>query len=104
MDAGMEMFKLLFGDEMTGYQKIIQALRLDDLTRYGDIIVTIRVEGRIITELLEFDGTKFNWAWLRDWWEGEEDVQFIGAKYLDDVACVGNHLEYNNGGDKQRWP
>ena len=88
----------------TGYAKIEKALKLDKLAFVDDIVVTIRRNGDVINELLSPGQMQGSWEWLKDWWEGEEDVQFIGARYLGDCSCFGNHLEYNNGGDKQRWP
>ena len=88
----------------TGYEKIEKALKLYRLAFVDDIVVTIRRNGDVITELLSPGQRNGEWEWLRDWWEGEEDVQFIGAMYLRDCTCFGNRLEYVDGSDKQRWP
>ena len=80
---------------MSGYEKIENELRLDKLKYSGDIIVTIRINGSLISELLEFDTVDYNtWVWKKDWWEGEENVEFVGAQLLYDVIIKGNRLEY----------
>ena len=80
---------------MIGYEKIENELRLDKLKYSGDIIVTIRINGSLISELLQFDTDDYNtWVWENDWWEGEENVEFVGAQLLCDVEIEGNKLEY----------
>lgn len=80
---------------MNGYEKIEKELKLDKLKYAGDILVTIRINGGLISELLIFDTEDYDsWAWEKDWWEGEEDVEFVGAQLLYDVEIQGNKLEY----------
>jgi len=81
---------------MNGYEKIEKELNLDKLKYAGDIIVTIRINGVLISELLlDFDLEDYDdWVWEHDWWEGEEDVEFVGAQVLSDVVIEGNKLEY----------
>lgn len=80
---------------MSGYEIIENELRLDKLKYSGDIIVTIRINGSLISELLNFDTDDYNiWVWENDWWEGEENVEFVGAQLLNDVIIKGNRLEY----------
>ena len=84
-------------EKLTGYEKIEKALRLDELDYVDDIVVSIRRDGDVITELLypNYTAAGDKWEWFNDWWEGEADVQLIGARYLRDAGCFGNHLNYN---------
>lgn len=43
---------------------------------YDDFLVTISVDGRVITELLVGDNGELEW--LNDWWEGETDIKLLG--------------------------
>lgn len=80
---------------MNGYEKIEKELRLDKLKYAGDIVVTIRINGGLVSQLLRFDTEDYvDWVWEHDWWEGEEDVEFVGAQLLYDVVIEGNKLEY----------
>jgi hypothetical protein len=80
---------------MNAYEKIENDLKLDKLKYVGDILVTIRINDGIISELLKFDTDDYNiWVWENDWWEGEENVEFVGAQLLCDVIIKGNRLEY----------
>ena len=79
--------------KMDGYELIEEALNLDHLKYYDYILVTIRINDCITTELLSYDGCNF--IWENDWWEGEQDIEFIGAAYLSDIKVNGNQLSYN---------
>lgn len=79
---------------MNGYKKICDELRLNDLYFRSDIIVAIRCGTSIINELLLYDGSEDVWTWENDWWEGEEQVELIGATYVDWVDVRGNQLRY----------
>lgn len=52
---------------------------------FGTLIVRIRLDGRYTNEILELDGNAMLWTWQNDWYEGQKDVEFIGAILLDDV-------------------
>lgn len=80
---------------MNGYEKIEKELKLDKLEYAGDILVTIKMNGGIFTTRMKFDTIDYDdWVWESDWWEGEEDVEFVGAQLLCDVVIEGNKLEY----------
>lgn len=52
---------------------------------YDDFLVTIWVGDHETTELLEFDANRFDFIWLNDWWEGEEDVRILGFAPISDI-------------------
>lgn len=52
---------------------------------YDDFICWIRLDGKYETnEVLIFDGNEFCFAFLKDWWEGEE-VELLGFMPLSAV-------------------
>lgn len=67
-------------------------LAINKVGYYTTMIVTIKYkynhekDYRIDNEILRPDGG--SWTWLHDWYEGEEDVQFIGIMPLDCVTTM----------------
>ena len=89
---------------MSGYEKIENELRLDKLKYSGDIIVTIRINGSLISELLEFDTVDYNtWVWKKDWWEGEEKPTAVDVVRRNNE--IGNNRWYSlDGRQLQQHP
>lgn len=79
---------------MNGYEKIENVLNLDKIACIEKLLVIIRCGDFIVHCTLEpnedFDG----WVWDYDWWEGEENVELIGAIAIDDIKIEGNQLKY----------
>lgn len=67
-------------------------LAVDKLGYLGTMIVTVKYKGlheqeyRIDNEIIR--NVNGVWEWLSDWYEGEEDVQFIGIMPLDCVTTM----------------
>ena len=40
----------------------------------------------IHNELINFDFTRNEWVWVRDWYEGQDDVEYVGVLSISD--CV----------------
>lgn len=56
---------------------------------YEDFLVTIDLDGDLITEVLEFDGNKCEFVWSMDWWEGEKNVSLVGFRPIRDIKFYG---------------
>ncbi len=54
-----------------------------------DYLVTIVVNGDLITEMLEYDGNIGQHIWLHDWYEGQTYVEFVGCVPIRDIRVVG---------------
>lgn len=79
---------------MNGYKKIENELNLDKIACIEKLLVIVRCDDLIFNCVLrpnrDFDG----WEWDWDWWEGEENVELIGAIALSDIKIEGNQLKY----------
>ena len=79
---------------MNGYEKIENELNLDKIACIEKLLVVVRCNDLVIHCVLrpnkDFDG----WVWDWDWWEGEENVELIGAIALSDIRIEGNQLKY----------
>lgn len=75
------------------YEEIEKELHLDDIECMENILVSIRCDD-LIHNVIIGPNEDFNWAWDYDWWEGEEDVEFLGAIALSDIRIEGNQLKY----------
>lgn len=64
---------------------------LDKLEYLGDMIVSIKLkydhekEYRYTNEYLSYEGNFGEWVWKHDWWEGEQEVEYLGAIMVDDI-------------------
>lgn len=80
--------------ETNAYDKIEKELDLDKLACIEEIFVTIKCGDVTLNAILQpnenFDG--YIWDW--DWWEGEDDVELIGAIAMSDIRIEGNQLVY----------
>lgn len=56
-----------------------------NLPVYGTTIVAMRINGIRFNEILEYYATDDCWSWLSDWYEGQTDIEFIGAIPLNEV-------------------
>ena len=79
---------------MNGYEKIESELRLNDLAYVEDIIVTIKCGDTILNAILQPNDDYDGYIWDWDWWEGEQNVELIGAIAKGDIRIYGNKLEY----------
>ena len=59
---------------------------------YTDFVVTIRINKRITTQYLEFQGDDITFNWLNDWYEGESDIELLGFLPID-VIRIYNMVE-----------
>ena len=53
---------------------------------YGDMIVRIRLDGKLYNEVLCYDAANDCGEWLNDWYEGQKEVIFVGAIPVDRVV------------------
>lgn len=51
---------------------------------FDNVIISVTVDGVFMNELLLFEDHTY--IFYNDWWEGEEDVWFVGFTYLDEVV------------------
>lgn len=56
--------------------------------RYGDVLVTISVNGEEITEYLSWEPYE-GFVWDMDWWEGEKEVILMGFRMRHDLTFYG---------------
>lgn len=82
------------GTEMNGYEKIENELNLDKIACLEKLLVIIRCDDLILHCILKPNSDFNDWEWEYDWWEGEEDVELIGAIALGDIKIEGNQLKY----------
>ena len=91
------------GKEKSGYDAIVEAMEARSKDLYGDMIVTIKYwydsqeipsESTVILE--DNNGV---WEWVRDWWEGEENVELIGFCSVYRIRCT-NVWEADSRGEK----
>lgn len=79
---------------MNAYEKIENELNLDKIACIEKLLVIIQCGEFIVHCILrpnrDFDG----WEWNYDWWEGEENVELIGAIAISDIKIEGNQLKY----------
>lgn len=79
---------------MNGYEKIENELNLDKIAQIEKLLVIVQCDDLqfdcILRPNRDFDG----WVWDYDWWEGEENVELIGAIALSDIKIEGNQLKY----------
>jgi hypothetical protein len=70
----------------TPYEEIAETIsKWCETHSYSDFIVTIDLNGTLITEVLEFDGGRVDFIWLSDWWEGEKNVSLVGFRPIGDI-------------------
>jgi hypothetical protein len=53
-------------------------------------LVTILVDDHFITEYLEYDGHYDRFIWGNDWYEGQENVKFVGCVPVRDLRVEGS--------------
>ena len=64
---------------------------LDNLEYLGAMIVRIKLkyehekDYHYTNEYLSYNGNTGEWDWENDWWEGQQDVQYLGAIMVDDI-------------------
>jgi hypothetical protein len=92
----MKSIKIVSEDPYTEIANII-----DEWCRknyYGSFVVTISIDGQIITEYLEFDGSSITFIWENDWWEGEKEIYLLGFMpmlQLRVYGAPGNYINYD---------
>ena len=77
---------------MSPYQDI--GRRVDIYARlygYEDFLVTISLNGKIITELLLCNNGDLEWE--NDWWEGEDDVKLLGFMPLSHIKIFASSVQ-----------
>ena len=79
---------------MNGYEKIENELNLDKIACLEKLLVIIRCGDFILHCILKPNRDFDDWVWEYDWWEGEENVELIGAIALSDIKIEGNQLKY----------
>ena len=71
---------------------LIKAIEEDCVKReyYDDYIVRVRYKYSFeekwtySNEYLEYDGPA-GWCWIYDWYEGQQDVEFLGFMAIEDI-------------------
>lgn len=58
---------------------------------YDDFLVTLSVDGRVITELLLGDNGELEW--VNDWWEGETDIRLLGFIPVPHIKVYATAVE-----------
>lgn len=74
-------------------EQLFKAIEEDCLKHhcYSDYIVRVRYKYEWVSkwiysnEYLEWEGNTGDWCWLKDWNEGQEDVEFLGFISVDDI-------------------
>lgn len=81
---------------MNGYEKIENELKLDKIACIEKLLVIVRCDDLIFNCVLRPNRDFDRWEWDCDWywWEGEENVELIGAIALSDIKIEGNQLKY----------
>lgn len=81
-------------DKLKRYNKEVEHLppyiwMANEATRnlpvYGTTIVAMRINGIRFNEILDYDAAYNCWSWVSDWYEGQTDIEFIGAIPLSEV-------------------
>lgn len=81
---------------MNAYSKIEKELNLENLKYMEDIFVTIKCGDGHLNAILQPNENYDGYIWDWDWWEGEENVELVGAIALSDIRIYGNKLEYKD--------
>lgn len=70
---------------------------------YSDYLVRLRYkhysekEWTYTNEYLEFNAGYMEWCWLNDWYEGQQDIEFLGFIAVDDIEVP---IIYGGGTDE----
>lgn len=88
----LERWELISKDPYTEAAEIIEQWAKKNY--YDDFVVTLRLEGEIVTTLLCMDEAA-NMEWANDWWEGQKEVRMIGFVPLSDLLCIGEPIKGN---------
>lgn len=91
-----ECFSKMKVQTMDGYSKIEKELNLKNLKYTEDIFVTIKCGDGNLNAILQPNENYDGYIWDWDWWEGEENVELVGAIALSDIRIYGNKLEYKD--------
>lgn len=78
-------------DPYTEVGDIIEKWIIDNHYYYADYLVTLTLDGSLITTILKFNGNLVEFEWDDDWWEGEK-VELIGFAMVGDIYVLGNPL------------
>lgn len=63
---------------------------------YTHAIVTLELDGNIVTDILLYDGSSHTFEWSNDWYEGQKDIKVLGFRMLDEFKIEGYPEEENN--------
>lgn len=86
----LERWALISKDPYTEAAEIIE--QWANKNYYDDFVVTLRLDGEIVTTLLCVDEAA-NMEWDNDWWEGQKEVRMIGFAPLSDLLCIGEPIK-----------
>lgn len=86
----LERWALISKDPYTEAAEIIEQWAKKNY--YDDFVVTLRLDGEVITTLLCMDEAA-NLEWNDDWWEGQKEIRIIGFTPLSDLLCVGEPIK-----------
>lgn len=88
----IERWALISKDPYTEAAEIIEQWAKKNY--YDDFVVTLRLDGEIVTTLLCTDEAA-NLEWEDDWWEGQKEIRMIGFAPLRDLLCIGEPVKGN---------
>ena len=74
------------------YAEVIAVVQ-EQASIYGNCLVTLRVDDRITTELLCFNGDYGGFCFENDWWEGEKEIELLGFVPICNLQIIGNVVD-----------